>query len=155
MIEQIISGGQTGVDQVALIVAEALGIRTGGTAPKGWRTDDGPAPWLGTRFGLVESYDAGYVVRTVKNVRDADMTVWFGDVTSPGGRLTKKIARIEQVYNTKRKYHWLENPTVDDLTVYFGSLFNVKILNVAGNRLRTNPAATALACEILTKALRS
>ena len=46
MIGKIISGGQTGVDQAALRAAKACGIPTGGWAPKGWRTEDGPAPWL-------------------------------------------------------------------------------------------------------------
>src|SRR5262249_6057013 len=41
MIGKVISGGQTGVDQVALRAAKACGIPTGGWAPKGWRTEDG------------------------------------------------------------------------------------------------------------------
>ena len=42
MIKKIISGGQTGADQIGLEVALSLGIPTGGTAPKGFITETGP-----------------------------------------------------------------------------------------------------------------
>jgi hypothetical protein len=35
----IISGGQTGADQGGLFAAEILKIKTGGYAPKGYRTE--------------------------------------------------------------------------------------------------------------------
>ena len=139
MLITIISGGQTGVDQIALRVAKELGYPTGGTAPKGWRTDDGPAPWLETEYGLKESDSSQYNVRTIQNVRDACMTVWFGDTLSPGGILTLRVARYEQ---TRREYPILINPVADDLAVYLGTLFAIRMVNIAGNRLRTNPAAT-------------
>jgi hypothetical protein len=40
MIEKLISGGQTGADRAGLEAAKALGIATGGTAPKGWRIEN-------------------------------------------------------------------------------------------------------------------
>ena len=43
-LTKIISGGQTGADYGALLAAHALGLETGGWAPKGWRTEDGPKP---------------------------------------------------------------------------------------------------------------
>ena len=46
MLSFVISGGQTGVDQAALRAARTAGIPTGGFAPLGWSTEDGPAPWL-------------------------------------------------------------------------------------------------------------
>ena len=63
MLTKIISGGQTGVDAAALRAAKAVGIPTGGTAPKGWLTEDGPAPWL-AEYGLVESDSPFYPPRT-------------------------------------------------------------------------------------------
>jgi hypothetical protein len=65
MIERVISGGQTGVDQAGLRAARAAGIATGGFAPKGWliESEDGrhnvPAPWL-AEYGLVECPEPGY-----------------------------------------------------------------------------------------------
>lgn len=59
-LTKIISGGQTGVDQAALRAARDLGITTSGTAPLGWITEDGPAPWLAD-FGLIEADWLGYL----------------------------------------------------------------------------------------------
>jgi len=45
VIERVINGGQTGVDQAGLRAARA-GIPTGGWPPQGWLTEAGAAPWL-------------------------------------------------------------------------------------------------------------
>ena len=74
---KIVSGGQTGADQAGLLAARAAGIETGGWAPEGWDTEDGPAPWL-EDFGLTECTVAGYPARTEANARDSDGTAWFG-----------------------------------------------------------------------------
>jgi hypothetical protein len=37
---RVISGGQTGVDRIGLQAAVAMGLETGGTAPKGYMTDE-------------------------------------------------------------------------------------------------------------------
>src|SRR5262245_49785520 len=74
MIGKIISGGQTGVDQAALRAAKACGMPTGGWALKGWRSEDGPAPWLAD-FGLQEHASAAYPDRTRANVGDAGLTL--------------------------------------------------------------------------------
>ena len=81
------SGGQTGADQGALCAGHLLDIPTGGWAPLGWRTDDGPEPGLAA-FGLVEAGSADYPTRTHLNVRDSDGTLIFGDIDSPGSKLT-------------------------------------------------------------------
>lgn len=145
ILEQVISGGQTGVDQVGLRVAEELGYRTGGTAPLGFRTEGGTAPWLGTRYGLVESSSPSYHNRTIDNIRAADLTVWFGDVRSGGGRLTQRVASSLN--------RWLENPTSGELRQALIDR-QVRILNVAGNRLSLNPQAAVRALTILVFALR-
>lgn len=41
---RIISGGQTGADQGALVAAKQLGIETGGWTPRGFLTEAGPCP---------------------------------------------------------------------------------------------------------------
>jgi hypothetical protein len=87
-LTKIISGGQTGADQGGLLAGEDLGLATGGWAPLGWRTDEGPRPDLGTRFGLREDHSRYYSQRTRRNVRDSDGTLIMGDPTSPGSRFT-------------------------------------------------------------------
>lgn len=140
---KIISGGQTGVDQVGLFVARELGIETGGTAPNGWRTDEGPAPWLAD-YGLIECQFAGYRVRTIQNVRDADGTVWFGE-RSPGYFCTIGAAI---------KFHMVHviNPTVEILRHFLADA-EIETLNVAGNRLRTHPEASERARVVLREVL--
>jgi Circularly permutated YpsA SLOG family len=44
-------------------------ITTGGWAPLGRETEDGPAHWL-AEFGLVECPEPGYPARIVANIRD-------------------------------------------------------------------------------------
>lgn len=87
LIAKVISGGQTGADQAALRAAKGCGIPTGGYAPKGWKTETGPAPWLAD-YGLIQSLSADYKVRTRLCVAEADAMLWFGNPYSPGGKLT-------------------------------------------------------------------
>ena len=62
MIVKIISGGQTGADRGGL---EA-----------------------GKELGLVEHTSSSYPPRTVDNVRNSDGTIIFGNINSPGCKLT-------------------------------------------------------------------
>ncbi|HTK78676.1 MAG TPA: putative molybdenum carrier protein [Gemmataceae bacterium] len=95
MIGKINSGGQTGVDQAALRAAEACGIATGGWAPKGWRTEEGPAPWL-AEFGLREHPSGDYPDRTRANVRDAGLTLILIGHESDLARGTALTLRVAQ-----------------------------------------------------------
>src|SRR3990167_9773333 len=90
-IERIISGGQSGADQGGLLAGLYLSIPTGGWAPRGWRTENGPAPWLAD-YGVREWSTSDYVGRTRANVEWADGTVIFGR-RSPGSNRTEEIAR--------------------------------------------------------------
>lgn len=143
MIEKIVSGGQTGVDQSALRAARAAGIATGGWAPKGWlvEREDGkksvPAPWLAD-FGLVECETPGYPAGSVANVVGSDATLWFGDWHTPGGRTTLDACRLSDkpyliVFSGTRPSavaRWLEEK-------------GIRILNVAGNRESVAPGIGA------------
>src|SRR5262245_66068914 len=90
MIERVISRGQTGVDQGGLRAARAFAIPTGGWAPRGWLTEDGPAPWLAD-WGLVECEEGETVAERYRAhrrrcVTDCDAALIFGDLASPGSR---------------------------------------------------------------------
>jgi hypothetical protein len=140
VLRKIISGGQTGVDQVGLVIAKRFQLETGGWAPKGWRTQAGPNPELGTVYGLKEHSSTSFAPRTHANVRDADATVWFGE-RSPGYVCTLRGTEIHQKpffvnYSPKRLKAALE-------------LHQVTVLNVAGNRLEMHPEASELAGEVL------
>lgn len=127
-LRKVISGGQDGADYTALVEAHRLGLETGGTAPKGWRTETGPRPELGTKFGLVESPYWQYQPRTKQNVKDGQVTLWFGK-QSPGYWCTRtaceKIGRL---------FH--ENPDADLIKRVAEQC---EIVNFAGNRSTKNP----------------
>ena len=122
---KIISGGQTGVDRIGLEEARDAGFETGGTAPKGFLTENGPDPSL-KDFGLVESNSARYTPRTVQNIKDSDGTVVFGNVHSIGSKSTIEWC----VYHEKP---CIQNPEPQKLINWIKEE-NIKILNIAGNR---------------------
>ena len=153
----IISGGQSGVDTVGLVAALEFEVPTGGTAPHGWwRFDDSGRltsdPAFFRQFDLVEGPPdpKRWVLRTHANARDSDFTVWFGS-QSPGFFCTRTgclgagrpflanpdAAQIRTAFNSAlREYHYPEERV---------------IVNVAGNRLHTNPKASMLASAVLRK----
>lgn len=131
-LTKIISGGQTGADQAGLAAAKLLGLETGGTAPFGYRTDAGPnRKLLRDTYGLKESLSREYQPRTIVNVRESDGTVVFGNLDSPGTKLT--IAQC-----IKQDKPVCSNPTALELHDWADEK-NIQVLNVAGNRERTNP----------------
>jgi hypothetical protein len=110
-----------------------LGLETGGTAPLGWKTDEGPAPELAD-FGLVESSSSDYKPRTRENAKNSDCTLWFGRVTSPGFYCTRNACK-----DYGKEFY--ENPD-DDQIRYVCE--NYEVVNIAGNRRRKNPAVVKL-----------
>ena len=71
-IQQIVSGGQTGVDRAALDAAIVYGIPVGGWCPQGRRAEDGI---IDPRYRLTQTPLAEYAQRTAWNVRDSDGTL--------------------------------------------------------------------------------
>lgn len=132
-LRRVISGGQTGADRTGLEEAQRLGLATGGTVPRGCRTDEGPDRDLVTRFGCVEHTSSGYPQRTERNVIDSDVTVWFGDTSSPGGRLTRRLC-----HRHGKQFLVITRPAL----LVDAAMFH-EVINVAGNRRRTNPNVVA------------
>ncbi len=146
MIERIISGGQTGADAAGVFAGEALGLTTGGCIPRGRRTDEGEmSEEIFRRFGFVEHTERGYPSRTEVNVIAADATVIFGRASSAGCQMTIRFCRMHgKPYKV--------NPTVDEFRKWVRRR-NIKVLNVAGNRERTNPGIFARVYTFLVDAL--
>jgi hypothetical protein len=89
MIDKIVSGGQTGVDQAALDVAIKLGIPYGGWIPKGRKTENGALP---QKYTMQEMPTSNYVDRTEKNVIDSDGTLIISrGKLSNGSEYTRKM----------------------------------------------------------------
>ena len=156
---RIHSGGQTGADLAGLWVAKTMGIPTGGLAPEGYKTLIGNKPALKELFGLRALGD--YRIRTVQNVKDADLTLIFAkNMNSPGTVLTKNscMKLVKQSFSipdnrhegeTLRQYWGSINPTEDERQVVFINALNYLlkkaehqsriglddyfIINIAGN----------------------
>ena len=155
-VTRVISGGQTGIDQIGLRVASELGIETGGTAPKGYRVD---RDWMDERvarellegYGLEESGSKAYLPRTKKNIDDADGTVIFAvNTNSAGTRATVK-------YADSQNHPYKINPDAEQLREFIATN-NIKVLNVAGNRasgLAKKTGAAEKYASVLAEALRA
>jgi hypothetical protein len=132
MIEKIISGGQTGVDQAALDAAIKLGIPHGGWIPKGRMTEDGS---LSNKYNLIEMPTDSYPERTKKNIRESDGTLILSHGMITGGsEYTQKMA----LKLKKPMLHVdLSKQTPFDAAVQINNWiveYNIKVMNVAGPR---------------------
>jgi len=130
MINKIISGGQTGADIGGLLAAKELNIPTGGTAPKGYRTELGSNFDLRDIFNLSEHSSDRYPPRTASNVKNSDGTALFGNMNSPGCKMTIKFCQ-------QMNKPYIINPSVNQLREWI-NLNNIRILNCAGNRASKN-----------------
>lgn len=154
MIKRIISGGQTGADQGGLLAARDCGIETGGTAPKGYRTEVGPDIRL-RDWGLTESFNSSYQHRTLRNVLDADLTLlFFRDMNSPSTRLTLQYAAREQrplyaIEVSETCMHNFHNLARTLSTVTHNTV------NVAGHRESTYPGICAFTQQFMTKLIEA
>lgn len=152
MVNKIISGGQTGVDQAALDAAIASGVRHGGWLPAGRITEAGALP---SRYDLAEMPTTSYRERTRKNVMEADATLIIsrGQLTG-GSALTAAIASE------------LRKPCLHiDLTVHghpdavallksWLQDYATDVLNVAGPRASSDEAIYRDAYDIVAEVLK-
>lgn len=153
MLTKVISGGQTGADIAGLIAAKQVGIGTGGTAPKNYRTENGSNYELKTEYGLTEDSSSSYVPRTKKNIVDSDGTLIIAyNLNSAGTKLTHKEC-------VKRgKPHLLIDFNSYNLAITpimsWIKANNIKVLNVAGNRNSGcfEEEVTLLLKQVFTKA---
>ena len=132
-LRKVISGGQTGADYTGLECARELGLETGGWAPKGWRTEDGPKPSL-AEFGVQQSDSFDYAIRTRHNALLSDATWWFGNTYSPGFKCTQKAC---EAFNKPFRVNPTPEQIAEDCELY-------ETINIAGNRVSKNPKVVEL-----------
>ena len=137
MIEKIISGGQTGVDQAGLRIANENGLPLGGWCPKGGLDENGD-DIRKTYPSLQATITANPDERTKLNIRDSDGTLivvprWpLPETIQDGTRLTYK-----EIMEQGKPYLIIglndtENAAVKILQ--WIKEHNIKILNIAGPR---------------------
>jgi hypothetical protein len=146
MIQQIVSGGQTGADRAALDWAMAHGIPHGGWCPKGRLAEDGTIP---DRYQLKETPSSDYTQRTEWNVRDSDATLVINTGVLEGGTaLTVEIAQRTGKPYLRIQYDDLPN----DWATRVGSWLRAhefKVINIAGPRESSRPGIYKATYEML------
>ena len=151
MIEKIVSGGQTGVDQAGLFIASEVGLPIGGWCPKGGLDERG--------FNVLNKYqtlkEASTPIpdeRTKLNIRDSDGTLiivpcWpLSEKIKDGTRLT-----ITDAKQQKKPYLIVSLTAKLDLNHIILQWIvknNIKILNIAGPRESNAPGIYKETCEL-------
>ena len=144
MLEQIVSGGQSGVDRAALDFAMESGIAHGGWCPLGRVAEDGT---IGQRYQLRETDSRDYAVRTERNVIDSTATLIIHRGTLTGGTLlTARLAKKWKKPTLKLDVQGMVFPeSFQDWLVQN----EITVLNVAGPRESSQPGIYQEALEIL------
>lgn len=151
MLKKIISGCQTGADRAGLIAAKACGLNTGGYVCTKNKTELGYEPELINVYNLTELNTFDYPKRTLANVNAADATwIFYRGKLEKGSALTEKYCK-----QLKKPYFacCLDNPcaTIPVLFIEFLRKHNVKVLNVAGNRLSVCPDIEKIVTQLLVE----
>lgn len=153
MIEKVISGFQSGADIAGIFAARRYGIPTGGWMPRGFRTENGPKPEYAALYGAVEHESRDYPPRTACNVRDSDLTIWFGKEDRAGWQCTMNaIHKLEKYCICIECYNPLifsENQLADRLKE-----LKPKIINIAGTRGSKMPDRGRWVYEFLCETFR-
>ncbi len=154
-LRKIISGGQTGVDQAALKVAQELGFDIGGWCPPDRLSEEGPIPYPLTPTPQGSSRpDIPRSQRTEWNVRDADATLIFEPkpllAEDPGTRWTKTCcSRMKKPFLVCDPY----DPEVMVKIPEWLTRIDPTVLNIAGPSEKTAPGISGIVYNILTNTL--
>lgn len=134
MITKLISGIQVGADQAGIAAGLLLGIDTGGTAPKGYRTKFGNAHHF-KQFGIIEDDSWAYSPRTEQNVQNSDGTIRFADDFTTAGELCtlKFIKRHKKPYIDFNVSEIKEKTVLPFDFTAWAAMNKIQVLNVAGN----------------------
>jgi hypothetical protein len=146
--EQIVSGGQTGVDRGALDAAILLGVQHGGWCPQGRLAEDGRIP---SHYQLQETESPRYWVRTRQNVIDSSATLILCRGPLQGG--TALTLRFAQRFDKPcLVVDLLQTPDVSDVQRWMRDE-EARVLNVAGPRESSSPGISQQAREFLVEVL--
>ena len=141
-----------------LLAARDAGIDTGGIAPHGWLTENGPQETLLRSFGITECEEKKYPARTRRNIAMADGTLLVGPYRSGGSHLTCQIAT-----ELKKPLFHVACSDPPDLEParqrieefrYWLTRYGIVTLNVAGNRESQSPGIAEFTRRFLVNALR-
>lgn len=136
--EQIVSGGQTGVDRGALDAAIALGLPHGGWCPRGRLAEDGVIPAC---YQLRETESRRYSARTRQNVIDSSGTLILCSGPLQGGTdLTYRLA--QQCQKPCRVVDFCSAVKAAEVCRWIQD-HRLRVLNIAGPRESSLPGIAA------------
>ncbi|MFO0892412.1 MAG: putative molybdenum carrier protein [Isosphaeraceae bacterium] len=143
---QVITGGQTGVDQAGWRAAKRAGLPTGGFMPRNFKTEAGLKAELAEEFGARALESPSYAHRTIRNVLLADAVLVMGDPDSSGSRLTintamehnREIRVVEVLITRTPDTVFLWSHPFEVVADWIREV-NPRVLMVAGNRESTTP----------------
>jgi GNAT superfamily N-acetyltransferase len=150
LIEQIVSGCQSGADRAALDFSIEHGISHGGWCPHGRKAEDGtPA-----RYQLKETPSSDYVQRTEWNVRNSDGTVilTIAPILKTG---SKKTFQLAQRLNKPVLHIWRDGGPASPARALLRFIqdHQIKVLNVAGPRASKEQDVYEFVKQVLQEAL--
>ncbi|KTD49585.1 putative molybdenum carrier [Legionella rubrilucens] len=151
MIEKIVSGGQTGVDQAALLIATEMGIDIGGWCPKGG-LDENNVNVLKQFPALKEATTSDPDERTKLNIRDSDGTL----IIVPSWPLPERVKdgtklTIEDAERQKKHHLIISLDNKDEAVQNIKAWINdndIRVLNIGGPRESNSPGIHQGACEL-------
>jgi hypothetical protein len=128
MIEKVVTGGESGVEQAAWLAARRAGVATGGYMPRGYATEDGPAPRVGALHDAIE-FPLSEAQRLRANLRRVDALLWFGDPLSGEAKAVFEACReLGKPFTSAQPGSTAVSDVVSWLVV-----FEVKSLMVSGS----------------------
>ena len=154
MIEEIISGGQTGADRAALDTAIKLNIPHVGWCPKGRLAELGTT--IPKKYSLKETATSKFSERTELNIQDSDGTlILVPELPLPitindGTKLTEQKAKEK---NKPLLIVDLSKNEDIDLIVNWIKINDIKVLNIAGPRESLSPGIYQRSLKFLTNLL--
>ena len=157
MIEKIVSGGQTGVDQAGLSVASELGIEVGGWCPKGGLDENGNCV-LDQYASMKEATTTNPDERTKLNVEHSDGTlIIVPSLPLPGRTKDGTLLTIKHA-EEKGKPHFVLSLDKPDSASEFKDWLdknNIKVLNIAGPRESNAQGINRQAAKLLRDMIKS
>jgi len=162
MIKEVISGGQTGVDQAALEAAINLGIPYSGNCPKGRIAENGiiPAKFKNLKeiIGEFKFEKENYDARTKKNIEDSDGTlIIVPKIPLPSKITDGTLLTINEVKKQNKPFLLIDLSKNQDINITqiisWINHYQVSKLNIAGPRESSIPGINRLAFNFITKML--
>lgn len=151
MIQEIISGGQTGADRAALDFAIKHNLPYGGWVPKGRKTENGTLPG---KYHLQEMPAGGYSQRTEKNILDSDGTLIVSHGLLTGGSaLTRKLAKQHRKPWIHIDLETTPYPEAAKMIREWVGRNGIKVMNVAGPRASKDPNIYQAVATLLEETL--